>query len=96
LRADLPGSVGAALRVPSAPLFLTLAEAASQVDAGRFPPSSNTLLDAAYRRTRVAKPDLASTVESGVSLMPEGILEKFNAAQVRDLFAYLESDAPKQ
>jgi putative membrane-bound dehydrogenase-like protein len=58
--------------------------------------ASITLLDAAYRRTRVAKSEISSSVESNVSLMPEGILETFNATQVQDLFAYLESDAPKQ
>lgn len=55
-----------------------------------------TVMDSSYRKTRVGKSELASSSESGTSLMPEGILEKLTPQQLRDLFAYLESPAPKQ
>ena len=54
-----------------------------------------TIVDAAYRQTRVEKRDLASSVESAVSMMPEGILEGMNATAVQDLFAFLEAGAPR-
>ncbi len=38
--------------------------------------------------------EVATMKSTGVSLMPEGILEAFNEAQVRDLFAYLRSSQP--
>jgi putative membrane-bound dehydrogenase-like protein len=53
---------------------------------------SITVVDAAYRKARVARNELASLTDSSVSIMPEGILERFNATQVQDLFAYLEAD----
>lgn len=53
-----------------------------------------TLVDAAYRKTRIPKSDIARQGESNVSLMPEGILEKLTPQQLRDLFAYLESAGP--
>ncbi|MFN0169221.1 MAG: PVC-type heme-binding CxxCH protein [Bryobacteraceae bacterium] len=43
-----------------------------------------------YEKTKIAKSDIASMEESSVSMMPEGILEKLNPQQLRDLFAYLE------
>jgi putative membrane-bound dehydrogenase-like protein len=52
--------------------------------------ASVTLVGAGYERTRLAKSDLASLEESGISMMPEGILEKLTPQQLRDLFAYLE------
>jgi putative membrane-bound dehydrogenase-like protein len=54
--------------------------------------ASLTLVDANYRKTKLAKSDVVSQTESATSMMPEGILEKLNPAQVRDLFAYLEKD----
>ena len=36
-------------------------------------------------------PLVAWTALSGVSLMPEGILERLTPQQLRDLFTYLES-----
>ncbi len=56
-------------------------------------PVSRPLAGAACERTRLAKSDLASLEESGVSIMPEGILEQWRPPQLRDLFAYREKRA---
>jgi putative heme-binding domain-containing protein len=45
--------------------------------------ASVTVQDAVYRKTRISKNDLAAMTESAVSIMPEGILERLNATQVR-------------
>lgn len=50
-----------------------------------------TIIDGSYRKTRIARGDVAGTAESAVSLMPEGILERLKATQIQDLFAYLEA-----
>jgi len=42
----------------------------------------------------IARTDIVETKASGLSLMPEGLLESFNEQQVRDLFAYLRSSQP--
>jgi hypothetical protein len=39
----------------------------------------------------IERKDMESLRESGLSLMPEGILEALNENQVRDLIAYLMS-----
>ncbi|MBM3795931.1 MAG: c-type cytochrome [Acidobacteria bacterium] len=61
----------------------------AEEDAGAI-----TIVDSAYRKTRIAKSDLASSIESAVSIMPEGLLDNLNATEVQDLFAYLERDSP--
>ena len=38
--------------------------------------------------------DLVELKPAGVSLMPEGLLEGFDAQQTRDLFGYLRSTQP--
>jgi putative heme-binding domain-containing protein len=53
--------------------------------------ASVTLIDADYGKTRVQRSDIASMVESNVSIMPEGLLDKLTPQQLRDLFAYLQS-----
>ncbi len=40
------------------------------------------------------KADLAEMRASAISLMPDGLLDSFDAARVRDLFAYLRSTQP--
>jgi putative membrane-bound dehydrogenase-like protein len=50
-----------------------------------------TLVDAAYRRTRISRADILSQNESNVSLMPDGILERLAPQELRDLFSYLET-----
>ena len=40
------------------------------------------------------RPELVELKPAGVSLMPEGLLESFDAQQTRDLFAYLRSTQP--
>jgi putative membrane-bound dehydrogenase-like protein len=52
--------------------------------------ASITLIDGDYRKTRIPRSDLANLVESEVSLMPEGLLDKLTPQQRRDLFAYLQ------
>ena len=49
-----------------------------------------TLIDAAYRKTRLERSAIASIEESPVSVMPEGLLEKLAPQALRDLFAYLQ------
>jgi putative heme-binding domain-containing protein len=51
-----------------------------------------TLLDANNQRQRLAKADLETLEPAAISLMPEGILEKLNPGQLRDIFSYLQAD----
>ena len=53
-----------------------------------------TLVNATNERTTVARDQIASMEDSGVSLMPEGLLNALTPQQRRDLFAYLQADAP--
>ncbi len=54
-----------------------------------------TILDASNQRTVLARSQIKSLNASAISLMPEGLLEALSQQQVRDLFAYLQSDPPK-
>ena len=57
-----------------------------------------TLLDAKNKRTILNRNDLEELRESTVSLMPDNLLEPLTDQQIRDLFAYLQSEknpAPK-
>jgi putative membrane-bound dehydrogenase-like protein len=58
-------------------------------------PESITLLDAKNVRTVLPRSQIAEMVGSPVSLMPEGILDPLDDQQLRDLFSYLQADAPK-
>jgi putative heme-binding domain-containing protein len=58
-------------------------------------PDSITLRDARGRRTRIARAELEEFRESDGSLMPDSLYREFNPQQLRDLFSFLESDAPK-
>jgi putative heme-binding domain-containing protein len=55
-----------------------------------------TLVDAKNQRTVLRRSDIDELKESAVSLMPEKILNEMTDQQIRDLFAYLQSekDAP--
>jgi len=57
-------------------------------------PSSITLLDAKNERTIIPRNKVESIQESAVSLMPENLLKELKPNEVRDLFDYLQSDAP--
>lgn len=57
-------------------------------------PAGITLVDAKNQRISVARDQLAELEPAGQSLMPEGILEKLSPGQLRDLFAYLQANAP--
>jgi hypothetical protein len=52
--------------------------------------AEDPLAAAARRGTLLAARELALREGSGVSRMPEGILEKLTPPQLRDPFAYLE------
>ncbi len=52
-----------------------------------------TLLDAKNNRTILARAEIAELAPSELSLMPEGNLDQLTNEELRDLFAYLRSDA---
>jgi putative heme-binding domain-containing protein len=54
--------------------------------------ASVTLLDAKGERITVARDKVQTLKESPVSLMPEGLLSAMNPQELRDLFAYLQSN----
>ena len=54
-----------------------------------------TLLDAKNKRTVLNRKDLDELQESPVSLMPEKLLDTLTDQQLRDLFAYLQSEGDK-
>ena len=55
-----------------------------------------TIMDLAGTLTPVAGSDIAERTALAISIMPEGLLEAFSAQQVRDLFAYLQSNPVKK
>jgi putative heme-binding domain-containing protein len=55
---------------------------------------SIVLASAAGERTEIPRDRIASMEDSGVSLMPEGLLNALTPQQLRDLFAWLQSDGP--
>jgi putative heme-binding domain-containing protein len=57
-------------------------------------PSSITLAGNNDTRTTIARDAVEAMKESPISLMPEGLLKDLSPDQLRDLFAYLESDQP--
>jgi putative membrane-bound dehydrogenase-like protein len=57
-------------------------------------PESVTLVDAQNQRTVVPRAKVEEITPSTVSLMPEGLLDQLDDGQARDLFRYLQSDAP--
>ncbi|MBI2825463.1 MAG: c-type cytochrome [Planctomycetia bacterium] len=57
-------------------------------------PQTVTILDAKNERTLLAQDDVERIERSPQSIMPEKILDELDADQVRDLIAYVQSDAP--
>ena len=51
-----------------------------------------TLLDAKNKRTVLNRNDLDELRESPISLMPDNLLEPLTDQEIRDLFAYLQTD----
>jgi len=58
-------------------------------------PGGATLLDAKNERTMIAGDKIESISESPTSLMPDNLLAPFKPQELRDLFAYLQSDPPQ-
>ncbi len=58
-------------------------------------PGSITLVGAKNERTTLPREKIESIQESPVSLMPENLLRQLKPRQVRDLFAYLQSEERK-
>jgi putative heme-binding domain-containing protein len=58
-------------------------------------PGSITLLSAKNERTTLSREKIESIQESPVSVMPEDLLRQLKPWQVRDLFAYLQSEERK-
>lgn len=57
-------------------------------------PETVTILDEKNKRTVVSRADIEELKESAVSLMPEKLLDPLTEQQIRDLMAYIQSDAP--
>ncbi len=58
-------------------------------------PGSITLVGAKNERTTIAREKIESIQESPVSLMPENLLRPLQPQEVRDLFAYFQSEERK-
>jgi putative membrane-bound dehydrogenase-like protein len=54
-----------------------------------------TILDAKNKRTTLSRAELEELRESDASLMPDNLLDQLSEQQIRDLFAYLQSNADK-
>jgi putative membrane-bound dehydrogenase-like protein len=59
-------------------------------------PGSITLLNANNVRTTIAMSDVADVREAQTSLMPEGLVTPLSGDDLRNLFAYLQSQGPVQ
>jgi putative membrane-bound dehydrogenase-like protein len=57
-------------------------------------PDRLTLVDAKNERVTVKREDIDDMADSPSSLMPESLYREFNPDQLRDLFAYLQSERP--
>ncbi len=57
-------------------------------------PKAITLLNEKNERTVIARDKIDDMAASAVSLMPEKILDPLSEQEIRDLFAYLQSDGP--
>lgn len=53
-----------------------------------------TIVDAKQQKTVVERDEIEQIEPAALSLMPEGLLQQLNEQEVRDLFRYLQSDAP--
>jgi putative membrane-bound dehydrogenase-like protein len=59
-------------------------------------PRAITLLNEKNERTVIARDKIDDMAASPVSLMPEKILDPLSEQEIRDLFAYLQSDGPRK
>jgi putative heme-binding domain-containing protein len=57
-------------------------------------PQTVTLIDAKNERTTLSRQDIDEMKPSPQSLMPEKLLDDLDEQQIRDLFAYLQSNGP--
>jgi putative membrane-bound dehydrogenase-like protein len=57
-------------------------------------PKALTLLDAKNEKSVIAKDKIEELSPSAISLMPEKILDPLDDQEIRDFFAYLQSDVP--
>lgn len=57
-------------------------------------PGTVTLLDAKNQRHELSREQIEELHPSPVSLMPENLVEPLSPQELRDLFAYLQSEAP--
>jgi putative heme-binding domain-containing protein len=55
-----------------------------------------TLVDAKNQRTTIPRSKIDELHELPVSLMPEDLLKNLKPNELRDLFRYLQADAPEQ
>ena len=53
-----------------------------------------TLVDSVHQKTRIARSDIKSMEVAPESLMPENLLNKLEPQELRDLFRYLQQNAP--
>ena len=53
-----------------------------------------TLIDSTHQKTRIARSDIRSMEVAPQSIMPENLLDRLDTQEVRDLFSYLQKDAP--
>ena len=58
-------------------------------------PEVITLRGAKGERTRVARSEVEDLKEMDTSLMPESLYKEFSPEQLRDLFSYLQNEAPE-
>ena len=69
-----------------------LEQAKNQVDSKYGNKDCKTYRD--FREV-IARDDIDEMVQQEISLMPEKLLDTFNAQQIRDLISYLQSNPPK-
>ncbi|MYA80086.1 MAG: c-type cytochrome, partial [Acidobacteriia bacterium] len=53
-----------------------------------------TLIDSTHQKTRITRSDIRSMEIAPESIMPENLLDRLDTQEVRDLFSYLQKDAP--
>jgi putative heme-binding domain-containing protein len=88
----LPAIVDPSLGIREEFTLYNLTTKEDQVFAGfvaENTPQFVTMLDAAGRKTRIAREDIKTLNALPISLMPEGLLNALSVEQTRDLFAYL-------
>ena len=53
-----------------------------------------TIVDSSHQKTRIARSDIQSMEVAPESLMPDNLLNKLEPQELRDLFRYLQQNAP--